>query len=221
MNKLLWIAFASAATILGGCGAVSVQEREGKTESVGQWLDGFKDLPKTPSQAQAQARRDAQAQPGATSPPSRAPGEGAAIAMPNDALSAENRQRPAAPGCRTMDPYATRLDVDTVYARAMRSYSFRSAEQETMRAKQDPLQWTESNYLHERQPGAYYHLRQTVRFRLQPTDLHSMWIDLEISKRGTGADVAIRYCYLSRDPSVGTIAFHQRLQKRLRDELGV
>jgi hypothetical protein len=47
-----------------------------------------------------------------------------------------------------------------------------------------------------------------------------MWIDLEISKRGLGSEVAVRYCYASRDAWAGTVAFHQALQKRLHDELG-
>jgi len=197
--------------LLGSCGALQVSDGTGTTQPLGQWLESWK-----PSNVMAEneKKRAPQAPASASAAASGTP----TVTALQDAPGHGTADWPTSQGCRVMNSYSTKLDVDTIYAKAMRAYSFRSIEQETQRGKTDALTWTETNYLHERQPGAYYHLRQSVGFRLPPDDRHSMWMDLEIAKNGAGSDVAIKYCY--NDPVQRTASFHQALQKRLRADLG-
>ena len=142
------------------------------------------------------------------------------VGVPDGAPGISTKDWPANEGCRIVPSYTSMLDVDTVYAHAMRAYSFRSIEQEQIRSQVDRLQWTETNFMHESHPGAYYHLRQSIGFKLTPADPHSVWMELELSKNGTGSDVSIKYCYTSRDAASGTVDFHTKLQQRFRAELG-
>jgi hypothetical protein len=207
-----WSAAMSVTLVLAGCGAMQVSDGTGTTQPLGQWLESLK-----PSNVMAENERK-RAQKAAPAAQAASAAEAPAAPALEGVPGRSTAEWPASQGCRVMDPYTTKLDVDTVYAKAMRAYSFRSIEQETQRRKTDALMVTETNYLHERQPGAYYHLRQTVGFKLPPEDRHSMWLELEIAKNTAGSDVSIKYCYLTPTPPVASV--HLALQKRLRAELG-
>ncbi|RTL26848.1 MAG: hypothetical protein EKK47_20180 [Burkholderiales bacterium] len=143
------------------------------------------------------------------------------VSVPDGAPGTSNAAWPAARGCRMMTDFTTHADVDTLYARAMKSFNFKSPDQiAVIRKTVDRLYVVDDGYKHEKQAGAYYHLAQSVNYVRASGMSDAMWLDLEFSKNGAGADVSAKYCTTSRDPQVGTVSFHQSVQKLIRDSLG-
>jgi hypothetical protein len=215
---LLLAACASPAT--GGSDTTAATSSSASTSSFANVVSGVKNFLQPIAGVSKGASPSAGPASGVATTSGAAQASNGPIGVPAAAPGFSTKDWPANEGCRIVPSYTSTLDVDTIYARAMRAYSFRSIEQEQIRSQVDRLQWTETNYLHESHPGAYYHLRQSVAFKLEPVDRHSIWMELEIVKNGTGSDVSIKYCYTTRDASAGTIAFHAALQKRFRAELG-
>ena len=145
---------------------------------------------------------------------------GGPVAVPDGAPGTSDASWPAARGCRIVPRFTSRTDVDTLYARAMRSFNFKSPDQiAVIRKTVDRLYVVDEGYRHERQGGAYYHLAQSVNYTKPSGVQDAMWLDLEFTKNGKGADVSIKYCTTSRDPQVGTVSFHQNVQKMVRESL--
>jgi hypothetical protein len=145
---------------------------------------------------------------------------GGPVAVPDGAPGISNASWPAARGCRIVPRFTSTTDVDTLYAHTMHSFNFKSPEQIAfIRKTVDSWYLVGERYLHEKQSGAYYHLAQSVSYTMPSGTKDSMWLDLEFVKNGKGADVSIKYCTTSRDPQVGTVGFHQNVQKMIRDSL--
>ena len=145
---------------------------------------------------------------------------GGPVAVPDSAPGTSDASWPAARGCRIVPRFTSQTDVDTLYARAMRSFNFKSPDQiAAIRKTVDRLYVVDEGYRHERQSGAYYHLAQSVNYTKPSGVQDAMWLDLEFTKNGKGADVSIKYCTTSRDPQVGTVGFHQNVQKMIRESL--
>lgn len=197
----------AGAVLLAGC-AAQVTEHDGRTVPLGAWLDSWKSLPKSPADAQAAASSSTPSNRGATKP----------VPVPAAAPGHSSPRWPAEQGCRVVDPFLSRLDVDTVYARAMTHYDFISAEQVALRRQNDRYYVQDQGYLHEKQPGSFYHLAQQVTLAATPGGPQGMWLDIEVAKEPGGSRIAPRYCIASTDAAVGTVAFHQSLQRRLRDQ---
>jgi hypothetical protein len=127
---------------------------------------------------------------------------------------------PGENGCRTLGGIKSAADVDTLYARAMRSFDFKSMEQmKLITEKLDRLQWIEEGYKHDKQAGAYYHLAQTVSY-VFPSGRHdAIWLDLELSKRYTGADISGKYCVFQNNPDFNSAALHQNIQAYIKNAL--
>lgn len=144
------------------------------------------------------------------------------IPVPAAAPGSSNAAWPAARGCRTVSQYAVKADVDTLYARAMKAFDFKSPEQiAAIRKTVDRLYVVDEGYVHEKQSGSYYHLAQSVGYVLPSAGRDAMWLDLEFSKNGSGSLVDIKYCTTSRDPKVGTVQFHEDVQRLIKKAVGL
>ncbi|WEF30940.1 hypothetical protein [Pseudoduganella chitinolytica] len=123
-------------------------------------------------------------------------------------------------GCYFVDGLKKSVDVDTLYGRAMRTFAFKSPEQVAIHKKTIDRTYTLDNgYKHEKQAGSYYHLAQTVRYELSPGQARPIWLELQFTKNGTGADVVAEYCVNPADSTVNNTTVRQQIQQKIRSAL--
>lgn len=144
---------------------------------------------------------------------------GAIQRQPVKHVSADgNRTREA--GCHFVEGLKKTVDVDTLYGRAMRAFAFKSPEQiEFHRKMIDRTYFVDNGYKHEKQAGSYYHLAQTVRYELTPGQARAMWLELQFTKNGPGADVTAEYCVNPSDPTVNNPQVRQQIEDKIRSAL--
>lgn len=123
-------------------------------------------------------------------------------------------------GCYFVDGLKKTVDVDTLYGRAMRTFAFKSPEQVAVHKKTIDRTYTLDNgYKHEKQAGSYYHLAQTVRYELSSGQARPIWLELQFTKNGTGADVVAEYCVNPADSTVNNTTVRQQIQEKIRSAL--
>lgn len=122
-------------------------------------------------------------------------------------------------GCTELPYLKSELDVDTLYGRAMTRFSFKSPEQIAIYRKTiDKSYMVDQGYKHEKQPGAFYHLAQTVGSAAsgRPT---AMWLEFKFAKNGTGSNVTAEFCVDPSDPMGNSPDARIQISNRVRDML--
>lgn len=123
-------------------------------------------------------------------------------------------------GCNIIPSIRVPTDVDTLYARAMRNFNFKSPEQIAIYRKTvDRTYLVDQGYKHEKQAGAFYHLAQTVSYEFPSGDRSAMWLELVISKNGTASDISAEYCVDPDDPRSSSSLTQQKIQARIKSAL--
>jgi hypothetical protein len=181
------------AMLLQACGALQVTDGTGSTQPLDQWLESWK-----PSNVMAQ----------------KAAASTQAGSAPR--ANAVTDPWPASKGCRVMPDFVLGTDVDSGYARAMRRFSFYT-EDRMQRLWQLNNDIPDGNFRHERQPGAYYHLAQSVKYPDAGTQ-RAMWLDLTLIKDGPRNLVSAKYCLIA-EPDPNAPGRHQAVQRYIVNAL--
>lgn len=122
-------------------------------------------------------------------------------------------------GCHLVNGLKKTVDVDTLYARAMRNFTFKSPDQIAIYRKTvDRTYLVDRGYKHEKQAGSYYHLAQTVRYELPSGAIRPMFLELRFTKSGAGSDVTAEYCV---DPKEASASTRQTIENKIRSALFV
>jgi hypothetical protein len=190
-KRLWWPLAAAFGMLLTACGALQVTDGTGTTQPLGQWLEGWK-----PSNVMAQ--------------------KAAVSAQAASAAHADADPWSASKGCRVMPDFALGTDIDSGYARAMRRFSFYT-EDRMQRLWQLNNDIPDGNFRHERQPGAYYHLAQSVKYPDAGMQ-RAMWLDLTLTKDGARNLVSAKYCLIA-EPDPNAPARHQVVQRYIVNAL--
>ena len=123
-------------------------------------------------------------------------------------------------GCTMLPNRKSRVDVDTLYGRAMTRFGFKSPEQIAIYRKTvDRTYLVDQGYKHEKQSGAFYHLAQTVPYAVVGVS-RAMWLELKFSKNGTGSNVAAEFCVDPADPIASSSNNRQKISARIQEILG-
>lgn len=123
-------------------------------------------------------------------------------------------------GCTVLPNRKSRIDVDTLYGRAMSHFNFKSPEQIAIYRKTvDRTYLLDQGYKHEKQSGAFYHLAQTVQYAASGVS-RAMWLELKFSKNGTGSDVTAEFCVDPADPIASNSNNRQKIRARIQGILG-
>ncbi len=89
------------------------------------------------------------------------------------------------------------VDIDTLYARAMSRFTFKTVEQRAHMKTQGYM--TDDNYMHTAQTGTYYSLAEGVQIKDLPGITTSGWLELTFAKEGKNVLVTTNTCL--NDPS--------------------
>lgn len=102
--------------------------------------------------------------------------------------------------CDKME-FATPMDVDSAYARAMRNFGFRTMEERKRFAEQNSIGMIDQNFRHTAQPGAMY--RMTDYNNVVGSDKKfRAWTSMEIWRESSQQSlVKIDFCALRTDGS--------------------
>lgn len=121
------------------------------------------------------------------------------------------------PVCKTSKIISS-SDVDTAYARAMRSYQFRTWEQRKKDAER--LGAIDSGFKHDATPGAYYHLADYVTIIGTSGQQYISFMNLELAREGaTKTAVSAKYCVPSNLPSSNDPQLFSSIDKSIRTVL--
>ena len=124
-------------------------------------------------------------------------------------------------GCTVLPNRKSRIDVDTLYGRAMSLFNFKSPEQIAIYRKTvDRTYLLDQGYKHEKQSGAFYHLAQTVPYSVAGGS-RAMWLEFKFSKNGSGSDVSAEFCVDPGDPIASSSSTRQKISARIQQMLGV
>lgn len=135
-----------------------------------------------------------------------------------DRISATTYSRES--GCTVLPIHKSKVDVDTLYGRAMARFGFKSPEQITFYRKMvDRTYLVDQGYKHEKQSGAFYHLAQTVSSGT-PGKSGAMWLELTFSKSGSGSDVTAEFCIDPDDPVMSSDNIRQHISARIQEIFG-
>lgn len=189
--------------LLAACGVVQVTDSSGRSQPLGEWIDGMK---KPSADGTSSAAESRQAAVTTTSLPAGVPGK-------------STPDWPAAKGCREMSDFPLNTDIDTGYARAMRRFSLGTWEQMQL-VKQQRGVIIDPRFKHERQAGTFYHLAQGVTYPgPSGSTTHNMFMDLMLSKDGRRTTASVKYCVDPRVPTEMTVEHHAHLQRYIVDSL--
>lgn len=123
-------------------------------------------------------------------------------------------------GCTVLPIHKSKIDVDTLYGRAMARFGFKSLEQITFYRKMvDRTYLVDQGYKHEKQSGAFYHLAQTVSSGTSGKS-GAMWLELTFSKNGSGSDVTAEFCIDPGDPVMSSNNIRQQISARIQEIFG-
>jgi hypothetical protein len=89
------------------------------------------------------------------------------------------------------------VDIDTLYARAMSRFTFKTVEQRAHMKTQGYM--TDDNYRHTAQTGTYYSLAESVQIKDLPGTTTAGWLELTFAKEGKNVLVTTNTCL--DDPS--------------------
>lgn len=124
-------------------------------------------------------------------------------------------------GCTVLPNQRSKLDVDTLYGRAMSRFGFKSPEKIAIHRKLvDRTYLVDQGYKHEKQGGSFYHLAQTVAYDVAGGS-RAMWLEFKFSKNGTGSDVSAEFCVDPTDPIASSSNTRQKISARIQQILGV
>lgn len=118
-------------------------------------------------------------------------------------------------GCTVLPVRKSVIDVDTLYARAMARFTFKSPDQIAIYRKTvDKWYLVDQGYRHEKQNGAYYHLAQTVASGV-PEASQAIWLELTFSKNGGSSDVTAEFCVNTKDPIGASSQVRSKISDRV------
>lgn len=115
--------------------------------------------------------------------------------------------------------FVSPLDVDTAYARARRTFKFRTLE-ERKRETEDGLTAIDTNFRHSAHAGSYYEMRDHAVVVDENGTPHRVWSSLELSKEGplkTRVDGS--YCIHPKQSRGADPAFAAAVEKAFRNTL--
>ncbi|OBV41161.1 hypothetical protein [Janthinobacterium psychrotolerans] len=123
-------------------------------------------------------------------------------------------------GCTVLPNRKSKVDVDTLYGRAMTRFGFKSPEQIAIYRKTiDRTYLVDQGYKHEKQGGAFYHLAQTVPYGV-PGVPRAMWLEFKFSKNGSGSDVTAEFCVDPADPIASSSNNRHKITSRIQEIFG-
>lgn len=121
----------------------------------------------------------------------------------------------SSPHCRMMK-FPTPLDVDTAYARVMRTFNFQTEQEVQNIEKSYTMTRRDPIYKHTANRGSFYRMEQLVKIQNQGSGQRRLHLAMTLAKEGKGTSVDAGYC---TDPenADGTLPpYHDHVQKTIR-----
>ena len=135
------------------------------------------------------------------------------------AVSSMNPPRvwPTSPHCRP-NKFTASIDVDTAYARAMRTFTFRTNDEVREMERRTTVYRTDPIYKHTAKPGSFYRMEQLVQYAGPNGESKLMHLSMTLSKEKSGTFVEANYCTNPRSNADETTdSYHAFVNKTIRD----
>ena len=112
--------------------------------------------------------------------------------------------------------FVSSLDVDTAYGRVMRTFRFKTWEDEK-KLQASGTHWTSDGFRHNARPGAFYEMADLVGFNDGQGSRRVVWMEIQLSREGSAqTHTAAKYCVNGKDPKVGDAQFYPYAENLIR-----